>query len=211
MSREVAKQGTQQWKDERAKRITASIVGIIVGHSQFKTREDFILEFIGQKEPEPMTAQGLSNVAHGNRWEDYARKLYCRQYNFIVEEMGLRVSLKDDRIGASVDGKLVGHNTIIEIKCPVGGIYRLLKEHVARLATGWIPDKYYHAHIFDTHYDQMQMGMAVTETTNCHYIVYSASSGEMFVCDVPFNQEYWNWLYAEICKFFDEANSRRIQ
>lgn len=54
----------------------------------------------------------------GNKWESYARELYCEKTGNDVEETNFMIHEKYNFIGGSFDGKIIGQPGIIEIKCP---------------------------------------------------------------------------------------------
>ena len=60
---------------------------------------------------------------------------------------------------------------MIEIKCPEN-MYSKLKIHQLKKENHWVPDRFYHQHIYTTHYDQMQGCMALTKKAWCDYVVF---------------------------------------
>lgn len=208
----TAIQGTPEWLAARVGRITASKVSVVAGHSRWQSPEEFREHFIREKKGFYCESVRNDDMLHGIKWEPVVREYYSRHTGNIVKEMPLIVPEWDPRIGASVDGLVVGlikgKKVILEIKCPPRRMYYKLEEHTRKLESGWVPPLHYHDHIFIEHYDQMQMGMAVTGSDECHYVVYCSAENKLFMTSVIFNKEYWeNELYSAIKQFFSSLDS----
>jgi len=185
-------------------RVTGSNYGAAAGRSRFSTPRELALEIAGVRE-KIFSEESKKNMAHGTKHEPNARKWYEEHFGVEVEEIGLAVPKWNFHLGASVDGIVKDQKGIIEIKCPKQ-MYRPLKEHIQLRETGWKPrTKYYRSHIWPTHYDQMQGGMAVLNMDWCDYIVYSTSDKEVYYERVPFNAKYWTeCLYPSLEKFLNK-------
>jgi hypothetical protein len=207
------------------KRLTASIVGMALGHSTFSTPLDLAREMLGS-ERSPIAPEQRQFIDHGVSTEPLARDWYCRVHKSTVKEVGVAIPKWDNRISAAVDGIVMKSDGtesdgIIEIKCPQR-FYASLESAPAPtgvetqseqsphqtttvpLGTGSPPC--YHDHIFRTHYDQMQLGMKILNKLWCDYIVYSTSDNRMYVERVPYSQSYWATIMQPgIDKFFDET------
>ena len=150
--------------------------------------------------------------------EDIARKWYSESHNCLCDEVGYAVPKFDNRIGVSIDGdvrNLDGSPTdgIIEIKCPQK-LYRPPKQRLMREAfvnkfanvtEEKKGDKTYikdYNHIWQTHYDQMQMGMAIMDKKWCDYVVYGLDN-QWHVERIPFDKDYWKECYDQIKIFID--------
>lgn len=131
------------------------------------------------------------NKRHGVITEPKAREWYCKTRGVIVKEVGLSVPKWEPRIGASLDGDIVDSDGIIEIKSPLQ-MYESLTNHMAKINTGWRPPSFYHAHIREIHYAQMQGSMKITGKKWCDYIVFATQSNLSYVERVPFNKKYWD-------------------
>jgi putative phage-type endonuclease len=202
-------QGTPEWYAARVGRITASKVSVVAGNSRWQTREEFKKNFLKERRLEYYTEQSRNDdMLHGIKWEPIVRNYYSHTTGNEVEEMPFIIPEWDDRIGASVDGKVKDKRIILEIKCPPRKMYYKLETYCRDLDNGWIPPPHYHKHIFIEHYDQMQMGMAVLDADECHYIVYCNAENKLFMTAVMFNKNYWeNKLYSSIKEFFKEIDS----
>lgn len=195
------------WHLARIGRITGSKIGGLVGHSKFSDPIITAREISGTYK----SAKGFSSRAlmeHGVTTEPHARRWFSNHIGKDVEELGLAVPKWNFKFGVSVDG-IIDDHCICEIKAPKK-MYAPLKDHRKRISKGEIFDKYYHTHIWDNHYDQMQLGMAVTGARKCYYIVYVSSTENPSIpldvyCEcILFNVEYWNKLYSIANSRYDE-------
>lgn len=219
----IAKQDTEDWLDDRKgkipiklltedlntegtvnTRLTGSVFSAAAGRSPFTTADDLALEIVGLKKKE-FSEKSKKNMLHGKLTEPVARKWYEKKHNVKVKEIGLVVPKWNFHLGASVDGIVEGSEGIIEIKCPVKMYQRLIDYNTLR-ETGWTPrTPYYHSHIWESHYAQMQGGMAILDKDWCDYIVYSTSDKQIYQERVLFNEKYWNEiLYPLLQKFLNE-------
>ena len=164
----IAKQGTDEWKNARIGRITASKCGAMSNHSNFATPEEIGL-IISGKVVENFKPQNILAMEHGMKYESKAREFYERKYNCKVLERGLCVPKNSIWLGASVDGDVRGSDGIIEIKCPKS-MYKPIVRYVEHKNNGIIHRDY--NHIWKTHYDQMILGRAVLNKKFCDYIFY---------------------------------------
>jgi len=119
-----------------------------------------------------------------------------------VEEVGLVVPKWNFHLGSSVDGIVKGEKGIVEIKCPKK-MYGPLTDHEKQLSFGCEPEsRYYHKHIWESHYAQMQGGMAILDREWCDYVVYSTTDCKVYKERILFNKEYWeNKLYPSLQSF----------
>lgn len=197
-----AVQGSSDWHANRKKRLTASNFGTAIGKSKFCSPMDLALEIAGLKTKE-FNEKSKLVMQHGTNTEPMARDWYCKTRGVKVQEVGLAIPKWEPRIGASLDGDILGTEGAIEIKCPLQMYYQL-DQHTKKLGEGQVFDKYYHDHIFDTHYLQMQGGMKITGKKFCDYIVFATESDRAYVETIPFNQEYWDsTLWPGIQNFLD--------
>lgn len=194
-------QGTERWHELRKGRLTMSNLGQAVGHSPWGTPEDLALEISGKKE-KVFTVYAQNVITHGTTTEPTARAWYSKTRKVSVEEVGLAIPKWEQRLGASLDGDIVGSDGMIEIKCPLK-MYKDLEKHILSAKNINFP-LFYHDHIKSTHYDQMQGCMAITGKKWCDYIVFATESEKVFVDRVPFNEIYWKAeLWPKIKYFLD--------
>lgn len=196
----LSPQHSPDWFSQRIGRLTASNFAYAIKNSRFKTIEETALIVAGIDAQFSESAKAA--MAHGTKKEPEARDWYCSTYKVEVEELGLAVPKWDNRIGASVDGNVIGTDGIIEIKCPLK-MYGPLMKRTQEVSSGKIFDKYDHSHIWDGHYCQMQGCMAILGKKWCDYIVYATESQNVYVERIPFNEDFWNQeLYPGINTFF---------
>jgi uncharacterized protein YebE (UPF0316 family) len=168
------------------------------------------------KNEESIRVMGLGTIN-----EPIARDYYANLKNVLCDEVGYAVPKFDFRLGVSIDGDVMnkdGTETdgMIEIKCPEK-MYAPIKNYIMNKRfkekhMGKIKDinkfkdnvsyedKYYY--IWQTHYDQMQLGMAIMNKKWCDYVVF-ALDGNRFVKRVYFNRKYWNDMYKQIDIFIE--------
>lgn len=199
-----AEQGTDEWKSFRKFRITASNFGAAVGLSKFSTPTE-IAEDTCNIKPKVFDENSIKNMSHGTLMEPLARDWYCNKKGVEVVEVGLAVPKWNHYIGASLDGDVIGTDGIIEIKSPKK-MYFPLKKHMNKSAEErkllFQTNPYYHDHIWDTHYSQMQGAMMVTGKKWCDYIVYASEDNLVFCERVRLNEKYWNnFLYPKLQEF----------
>lgn len=200
----LSPQGSDAWHALRRDMLTGSNIGAAVGHSRFSRPLEVALDITGVQRKD-FSTESQRVMSQGTVREPLARELYVKKMGVEVVEVGLAVPKWDPRIGVSLDGEVVGRPGIIEIKSPDRGIYQPLLAHEKRLAAGWTPPRFYHQHIWDSHYDQMQAGMAVTAKEWCDYVVYDGNDGRLFVDRVEFNREYWDEeLWPAILRFLED-------
>jgi len=193
----LAPQGTDEWKNARKGRITASKTGSMVGRSTFSTPEETGLIIAG-KVVEEFKPLNKLYMEHECKMEPIARSYYERKYNVKVVERGLCIPKypRDMWLGASVDGDVLGTDGIIEIKCPKS-MYGPIKRYCEHKENGIYHDNY--NHIWPTHYDQMQQGMKILNKKYCDYIVYCDTDKQVFIQRIPFDENYWyNDLYPKL-------------
>lgn len=206
-------QGTPGWFGIRKGRLTASNFGAAIGRSQFSTPEDLALEMAGLKVKEFSESSKIA-MAHGSKTESTARDWYCNTRRLRVIETGMACPKWEPRIGGSPDGVILDSEGLIEIKCPFT-MYQPILKHVENKERGDNPsqqDPFYHDHIWDSHYCQMQGCMKIMDKKFCDYIVYSTEDRKVFVDRVLFNPEFWdNVLYPGLKSFLDNVYTPLLQ
>lgn len=194
------KQGSEGWLKDRKFRLTASNVGTVLGHNTFKTPEEFKEEFIENKQP-IFSEKSIYLMNIGTKTEPIARKWYEDEYECIVEEMGLVVRKDEPRLGASIDG-IINDKLLLEIKCPLY-MYKIITQYEKSIEEGITFPRFYHNHIWNSHYDQMQTQMWVLNKKECDYLVYGVNDNLKFVYRVEFNEKYWNEIFPTLIEFLD--------
>lgn len=108
-------QRTPEWHAARAGRVTASLVGAILGLSPYMTRADAMRVMVREALGEPREFTGNVATEWGNNNEDGALLDYRMETGNEVEKIGFIT--REDWAGCSPDG-LVGDSGGIEVKCP---------------------------------------------------------------------------------------------
>jgi len=189
-------------------RVTGSRVNSCVGGSggnPFKTKDDIALEIVGIKKQEE-TEEAKERIAHGIFHENSIRNWYNQSINyskpqFVVKSLNLAIPKFDMRLGTAPDGGIYENNKLIgllEIKCPKI-FYQSLKDYL-ELGNPYTPE---YLHIYRSHYDQMQMCMAIYNVEWCDYVVCCIVENRIFLERVTRNREYWNNLYLKIQVFIE--------
>ena len=208
-----ASQRSQLWLNGRKGRLTGSVTGGAIGHSNFTTPEIAALEISGKKEKQ-FTPKQLTAMEHGTKTEPIACQWYEKNKGVVVKDLGMVIPKWNPYIGVSVDGVVFNQPTaslspvdgigIIEIKCPQRMYNPLYAyDNGERLD---IPNSITKGfdHIWKSHYDQMMMGMAVLKMPWCDYIVYCTSENKVFTQRIPWNQDYWTReLYPKTINFIE--------
>jgi len=212
-----APQTGEDWHLYRRGRATGSRIGYIIGHGnrRFSTPEEELQYLSGQKE-KIFEKEQLINMKNGTLREPFARDYYCQLYNVISIEVGIVFPTWETRIGSSVDGLVIDPiklnksvedynpaelillaDGILEIKSPKRMYWPLLNycNKSNKLPTdNEISDsstiyKEYYRHIWQSHFDQMQHGMAVLGKQWCDYVVYAQEG--TFHQRIPYCYKYY--------------------
>lgn len=112
---ETIEQRTPEWYEARRGRITASMVGAILGHSPWMTREDAMRTMVRSWHNAPSEFTGNVATQYGEFHEEHALADYVMGTGNAVEKVGFIT--RDHWAGASPDG-LIGLVGGLEIKCP---------------------------------------------------------------------------------------------
>lgn len=126
---------------------------------------------------------------------DKVYKWYQDTYNVKIEKIGTLIPKWDDRIQTVIDG--IVNDGVIDIRQP-NTMYKSLTHYTQKINNAWIPEKYYHDHIFDDHYIQMQSNMKICNKLWCDYIVFVKHGNQVYIERVYFNEKYWNELWPTI-------------
>lgn len=126
---------------------------------------------------------------------DKVHKWYENTYHVTVEKIGTLIPKWDNRIQTVIDG--IVNDGIIDIRRS-NTMYKSLTHHTEKINNGWIPEKYYHDHMFDDHYIQMQANMKICNKLWCDYIVFVKQGNQVYTERVYFNEKYWNEVWPTI-------------
>lgn len=135
-------QGSQEWKQARAARVTASNVAKVLSRSRDRksegaTRANYKARIIaeiltGKPQEDDYTNEDMEG---GIELEPLARAAYELHADVFVDQVGFVIHPRYPRWGASPDG-LVGDKGMVQIKCPKPAT------HIAYRIAGVVPSKY---------------------------------------------------------------------
>jgi len=147
------------WLAQRVGRITGSRVAAILGLDKYKTPDGVLRDMVREYHGAESEFSGNEATAFGHEHEPEAIAAYEDQAECLVISTGLHVHAEHDWLAASPDG-LVGHDGLIEVKCPFRATYTTLAE---------VP-----------HYAaQIQLQLAVTMRDWCDFVIWR--DGEIIV------------------------------
>ena len=113
ISNEYDAQRSDAWLALRGNMLTASDAATAIGDNPYEKPDGLILKKCGYNK-----FSGNEFTAHGNKYEDEARDIYCERYNEISHEIGLHPHPVHKWLGGSPDG-ITESGKLIEIKCPL--------------------------------------------------------------------------------------------
>jgi len=113
ITKEYDAQRSEAWLALRGNMLTASDAATAIGDNPYEKPEDLILKKCGHNK-----FYGNEYTAHGNKYEDEARDIYCERYNEVSHEIGLHPHPVYNWLGGSPDG-ITESGKLIEIKCPL--------------------------------------------------------------------------------------------
>ena len=177
------KQGSKEWHESRANRLTASRFASAIGVCKYTTRQKLYREYMG-----------LDPKFEGNeatRWgaeheSDAIFEIECVS-GLLVEETGFHVHPDYDWIGASPDG-LINDKGCIETKCPF-----FKKEP--------------HQEVPINYMAQIQGVMEVLDRDWC--LFGSWTEGDSSIFKVERSKEYWGWMFPKLEAFWSHVKKGR--
>ena len=151
-------QRSPEWFEARQGRITASIVGAILGHAPYASRDDIMRRMVRDWVGAETEFEGNIATEYGVRNEAGALTEYVMETGNAVEEIGFVSPMIN--AGCSPDG-LIGDDGGLEIKCPFG-----LRKDKAPTFKPLADQPHY--------YDQVQFSLWVTGRKWWHFYQWSA-------------------------------------
>lgn len=178
-------QRTDEWFEARKNKITASVVGAILGLSPHMTRTDVMRQMVRAKHGAPREFNGNVATEYGTRYEPQAIAEYELETGNKVDPCGFFMDEDWPWLGASPDG-LIGDDTLLEVKCPYnlrdGGEF-----------SQEIPPHYY---------AQMQIQMFCADRNFAHFYQWSPRGTSLQEVEIDHK-----WLYDNLSvlkKFYNE-------
>jgi len=189
-------QGTLEWKQMRAGKVTASRIADVIAKTKTgysASRANYMTELVIQRFG--VISDGFTNSAMqwGTETEPLARIEYESRNLVSVDEVDFIDHPTIKMAGCSPDG-LVG-NALLEIKCPNSST------HFEYLLAGEVPDKYK---------PQMAWQMACTGAQWCDFVSYDPRVPDglkYFQITYGRNDEYIAELESEVIKFLGEVDT----
>ncbi len=189
-------QGTDEWKQLRCGKVTASRVADVVAKTKTgysASRANYMAQLIAERLTGGVVAESFTNAAmeHGTATEPEARAAYEFYESAAVQQVAFVLHPSIDQAGCSPDG-LVGDDGLVEIKCPNTAT------HLDTLLGQSVPAKY------ET---QMQFQMACTGRKYCDFVSYDPRLPEnlrLFVKRVHRDEKRINDLETEVASFLLE-------
>jgi putative phage-type endonuclease len=123
-------QGSPEWHEHRRRYRNASETPVVLGLSPWCTPYQLWQVKLGLIEPEVTPA-----MRHGSEMEPVARAAFEQQSGIIIQPL----VVVDGEYSASLDGRTLAGDRIVEIKCPVKGRESTLWKAVA---AGHLPEHY---------------------------------------------------------------------
>ena len=195
-------QGTNEWKECRVGKVTASRVADVVAKTKSgysASRDNYMAQLVCERLTGKPT-EGFSSTAMqwGTDTEPLARAAYEAKMDVLVDEVGFIDHPTIVNSGASPDG-LVGDDGLIEIKCPN------TSTHIDTLLTKTVPKKYA---------DQIFWQMACTNRDWCDFVSYDPRLPpdlQLFIKRIPRDDKYIQLLEAEVIEFLTETAHKVAQ
>jgi len=181
-------QRTEEWFAERAGKITASEMSVIV-NGTIKGWKSYMRR-ISSEQPGFDSAA----TAWGREQEARAVAMYELQRNVDVELLGFKLHPTIHYIGGSVDGLLPDRT--LEIKCPYNPV-----NHISTLVTG-MPKK---------HYPQVQSHMWICEKDKADFVSFDPRHPDpmlrLFIQTIPRDDHYIGRMERQCAKFWEMYTS----
>ncbi len=192
-------QGSQEWLQLRAGRVTASRVADVVARTKSgygASRANYMAELIAERLT-GIPAPSFTNAAmqHGVEQEPHARRAYAELMGVEVVEVPFVEHPEIPMFGCSPDG-LVGDDGLVEIKAPNTAT------HLETLLTETVPGKYV---------TQMQVQMACTGRAWCDFASFDPrlpANMALFVRRIDRDVSLILELESEVAAFLAEIDAR---
>jgi putative phage-type endonuclease len=199
METSLIKQGSDEWKQLRLGRVTASRVADVIAKTKSgysASRDNYMAQLICERLTGTV-AESYTNaaMAHGVETEPLARAAYESYADVLVDEVAFVAHPIIQMAGASPDG-LVGIDSLLEIKCPNTAT------HIDTLISEQVPTKYI---------TQMQWQMACTGRLWCDFVSFDPrlpNGLQLFVTQIERDEEYIAMLEEEVIKFLAELDAK---
>lgn len=217
----TAPQCTPLWDILHHGAISSSKVTSWIGDSRFSdSPEESALQCVGLSK-KTFDSKQLDAMHIGIKGEPAVRDWYEEKIGHKIKEVGIAVWKEDPRFRASLDGFYIDSDGIhrgIEIKItkdiywPLICYYKSLRNKERKGSRDFSnedpnpnPDTASgeYSHIWNSHFDQMQMAMKVTGVKSVDYIVCGHKKNQVFIQRIYQNEERWKELYKRGTEFLE--------
>jgi len=195
-------QRTDEWKECRVGKVTASRVADVVAKTKSgysASRDNYMAQLVCERlTGKPAESFSNSAMQWGTETEPLARAAYEAKMDVLVDEVGFIDHPSIVNSGASPDG-LVGADGLIEIKCPNTAT------HIDTLLSQTVPKKYA---------DQIFWQMACSGRDWCDFVSYDPRLPpdlQLFIKRIPRDDKYIQLLEAEVIEFLTETAHKVAQ
>mgnify|MGYP001312348496 CR=1 FL=1 len=181
-------QGGEEWDFIRRCRIASSRTGKIVLFSKTEEEKVKTARIICGLEKEVFSDEAKDRMNVGVEYESTIRDSYTKTTGMKIFETGTCIFRQNPIFSGSPDG-VFENGDVLEIK----------------ITEKELPDFYCsdYSEIPLWYYYQMQSNMFILDSTKCHYVCYSRSSGKMYTRIIPYDHErYINEVYIPCCIFY---------
>ena len=192
-------QGSEEWKQLRLGKVTASRVADIIAKTKTgysTSRANYLTELVLERVTGSPADRFVNDaMRQGTELEPIARAAYEFETDAVVEQIAFATHPALPMCGASPDG-LVGTDGLVEIKCPQPAA------HLDTILTETIPAKYV---------TQMQWQMATLERQWCDFVSFNPlfpGSVRLFIKRVHRDDTTIRELEAEVSKFLAEIDAK---
>lgn len=189
-----AAQRSEEWFNERTKRLTASAADAVIGMNPYKSRKSVLKEKTTPAKPRTTSI----HARHGIKYEDEAIAKFEHVYGKRVYTFGLMKHQVITWLGASPDG-ICGSGEMVEVKCPT--TREILPAAEYRLGCPLM------------YYGQVQLQLQVADLQKCYFVQYRPGNewlGEVFEVSVVHREgRWWEIVYPIFKQFWDEVRAFR--
>lgn len=185
----TAKQGTDEWLNDRKGCITSTGIGAILGVNNFKSAEQYESDFKGTSEPVVVTEA----MRLGTEYEPYIREKASKMLRKPIHELGFVKWRENPKFGCSADGYIVEDDdtiTVVEIKLFTSDYHeRQMFHHVANSQLG--KNAHPGAYISPTYYEQIQFIAGILGASKILFVNYSLRSSSLYMQYVPVSRDHF--------------------
>ncbi|KAK7575869.1 hypothetical protein V9T40_007204 [Parthenolecanium corni] len=190
---------TTLWKEERRKRITASIFGNVCKMKENTSSARMVENIVAPN------FRGTYSTSYGNRMEPLAKAKFEAEKNITLENCGLLIHPNYPFLGASPDG-LISNNQVLEIKCPSTLSENTMDEVRAKFEDGKIRclDRNGVLISNDNYFYQIQGQLEISNRESAIFLMYGPHF--MYCQEVKRDKDFWSQnMLPKLKKFYENC------